>query len=122
MFGFSSINPSVRPSISHSLLCHFLTHLTFCIVHLFVRKHNVAREDSFTLHTVNVQPATKEMINTTFLKPIFKVAGRHAHAAIDVWVNKTDPVCKPYSGASTSHTLLSLATMGLITMSTYFLY
>jgi len=46
------------------------------------------------------------------LKPIFKVAGRHAHVAMGVWVNKTDPICKPYSGA-TSLTALT-ATMATI--------
>ncbi|KXJ12846.1 uncharacterized protein LOC110241484 [Exaiptasia diaphana] len=79
------------------------------------REHNFnPQHDSFTLHPVNVQPAMMEVLNAKKdLLPVFKVAGRHAHAAMDVWVNKTDPICKPYSGAS-HLTALSVA-MAILT-------
>ncbi|KAK3709535.1 hypothetical protein QZH41_018985 [Actinostola sp. cb2023] len=88
------------------------------------RRHNfMPQEDSFTLHPINVQPAMVEVPSaTTDLLPVFRIAGGHAHAAMGVWVNKTDPICKPYSGAN-GLTVLPVAmamVMSMVAMATNF--
>ncbi|XP_048580730.1 uncharacterized protein LOC116614910 [Nematostella vectensis] len=71
------------------------------------REEDVESPHVFIPHKINYQPAFTEIRDDSELMPVFRVAGRHAHAPNGVWVNKTHEACKSYNGACALVTSLS---------------
>lgn len=60
--------------------------------------------EGFWPHNVNLQFAAMEITDEKFLKPIFEVAGGHAHSPPGMLANETLSICTPYiAGTGTNH-------------------
>lgn len=76
------------------------------LTYLIFLGRNKGRSDreGFWPHNVNLQFAAMEITDEKFLKPIFEVAGGHAHSPPGMLANETLSICTPYiASAGTNH-------------------
>lgn len=96
--GIGDDNCLDEPSMNDTVHEYHAYHMKNYTLFLGRKEHQPEGANAFWLHTINDQSATSEV--SVVAKSLMKVAGRHAHAPIGVWENKTHPACVPYSGAS----------------------